>query len=172
MRQDNLFIFTAKFEILDQQAIVKTLRDNGQVTIREGNGKTLTLLKMDSWRPEMGTDWIVLLFDLFQIRAICMPFSEVSLDIVEFGNKPTIFHSPVNSVIKNCPSEKGNVQFSLIREPNWNKLLFAVSQPVLSKVDSQTSPAEFETELYFPLLGPSTKEMFLGPEGDVKIFDR
>lgn len=172
MRQDNLLIFTPKFEILDQQAIVKTLRDKGEVTIREGNGKTLRLLKMDSWKPEMGTDWIVLLFDLFQIRAICMPFSEVSLDIVEFGSKPTVFHSPVNSVIKNCPSEGGNVQFSLIREPNWNKLLFAISQPVLSRVDSNAEQADFETELYFPLLGPSTKEMFLGPEGDVKIINR
>ena len=170
--RDNLLIFTAKFEILDQQAIVKTLRDKGEVTIKEGNGKTLRLLKLDSWKPEMGTEWIVLLFELFQIRAICMPFSEVSLDIVEFGSKPTIFHSPVNSVIKNCPSEKGNVQFSLIREPNWNKLLFAISQPVLSRVESKAEQADFQTELYFPLLGPSTKEMFLGPEGDVKIIDR
>jgi hypothetical protein len=157
---------------LDQQAIVKTFRDKGEVSIKEGNGKVLKLLKMESWKPEMGTDWTVLLFDLFQIRAVCMPFSEVSLDIVEFGNKPTIFHSPVNSVIKNCPSENGNVRFSLIREPNWNKLLFAISQPVLSKVDSKAQDADFSTELYFPLLGPSTKEMFLGPEGDVKIISR
>ncbi|GAA0881039.1 hypothetical protein GCM10009119_40090 [Algoriphagus jejuensis] len=157
---------------MDQQAIVKTFRENGEVTIKEGNGKILRLLKMDAWKPEMGENWIVLLFDLFQIRSICMPFSEVSLDIVEFGNKPTIFHSPVNTVIKNCPSENGNVQFSLIREPNWNKLLFAISQPVLSKIDSNLEQADFHTELYFPLLGPSTKEMFLGPEGEVKMIAR
>lgn len=157
---------------MDQQAIVKALRETGEVSVREGNGKTLRLLKMDSWKPEMGTDWVVLLFDLFQIRSICIPFSEVSLDIVEFGSKPTIFHSPMNSVIKNCPNEAGNVQFSLIREPNWNKLLFAISQPVLSKIESKSEQANFQTELYFPLLGPSTKEMFLGPEGDVKIINR
>lgn len=157
---------------MDHQAIVKTLRDKGEVTIKEGNGKILTLLKIDAWTPEMGGDWIVLLFDLFQIRSICMPFSEVSLDIVEFGNKPTVFHSPVNSVIKNVPVTDGNVQFSLIREPNWNKLLFAISQPVLSRIDREKDQAEFQTELYFPLLGPSTKEMFLGPDGDVKIFNR
>jgi hypothetical protein len=157
---------------LDQQAIVKTLREKGEVSIKEGNGKVLRLLKMDLWNPERGTDWVVLLFDLFQIRAVCMPFSEVSLDIVEFGSKPTIFHSPINSVIKNCPSEDGHVRFSLVREPSWNKLLFAISQPVLSKIETKEQRADFDTDLYFPLLSPSTKEMFLGPEGDVKIINR
>lgn len=157
---------------MDQQAIVKTFRDKGEVTIKEGNGKILTLLKMEEWKPEMGNDWIYLLFDLFQIRTVCEPFSEVSLDIVEFGSKPTIFHSPVNPVIKSAPIQGGIIRFSLIREPNWNKLLFQISQPVLAKVDSKITNTDFQTELYFPLLGPSTKEMFLGPEGDVKIINR
>lgn len=157
---------------MDQQAIVKTFRDKGEVTIKEGNGKTLSLLKMEGWKPEMGNDWIYLLFDLFQIRTVCEPFSEVSLDIVEFGSKPTIFHSPVNPVIKSGPIQDGVIRFSLIREPNWNKLLFQISQPVLAKVDSKITNTDFQTELYFPLLGPSTKEMFLGPEGDVKIINR
>ena len=120
----------------------------------------------------MGEDWVVLLFDMFQIRSVCMPFSEVSLDIVEFGSKPTIFHSPVSSVIKSGPIKDGNIQFSLIREPNWSKLLFQISQPVLARIDSKEEQADFQTELYFPLLGPNTKEMFLGPEGDVKIIHR
>lgn len=157
---------------MDQQAIVKTFRDKGEVTIKEGNGKILTLLKSDRWKPESGNDWTYLLFDLFQIRSVCEPFSEVSLDIVEFGSKPTIFHSPVNPVIKNGPIQDGVIRFSLIREPNWNKLLFQISQPVLAKIDAKGTVADFQTELYFPLLGPSTKEMFLGPDGDVKIINR
>lgn len=157
---------------MDQQAIVKSFRDKGEVTIKEGNGKTLTLLKMDGWKPEMGMDWTYLLFDLFQIRSVCEPFSEVSLDVVELGSKPTIFHSPVNPVIKNGPIQDGNIRFSLIREPNWNKLLFQFSQPVLVKIDSNSETADFQTELFFPLLGPNTKEMFLGPDGDVKIINR
>ena len=156
-------------EILDQQAIVKTFREKGQVTIKEGNGKNLTLLKMENWKPEMGFDWTFLLFDTFQIRTVCEPFSEVSLDIVDFSSKATIYHSPVSRVIKNAPIEEGNIRFSLIREPNWNKLLFQISQPVLAKIDHEKNEVDAQTELYFPLLGPNTKEMFLGPEGDVKI---
>lgn len=152
---------------MDQQAIVKTFRDKGQVTIKEGNGKTLTLLKSESWQAEMGEDWTFLLFDLFQIRAVCEPFSEVSLDVVEFATKPTIYHSPVNPVLQAAPLRNGNIRFSLIRDANWNKLLFAISQPVLARIGS--GEADFSTDLYFPLLGPNTKEMFLGPEGDIKI---
>jgi hypothetical protein len=154
---------------LDQQAIVKTFREKGQVTIREGNGKNLTLLKTENWKPEMGYDWTFLLFDTFQIRTVCEPFAEVSLDIVDFSSKPTIYHSPVSRVIRSAPIQDGNIRFSLIREPNWNKLLFQISQPVLAKIDHVKNEADAQTELYFPLLGPSTKEMFLGPEGDVKI---
>ncbi|SEG01022.1 hypothetical protein [Algoriphagus boritolerans] len=157
---------------MDQQVIVKTFRENGQVTIQEGNGKNLTLLKMENWEPEMGFDWTFLLFDMFQIRTVCEPFAEVSLDVVEFASKPTIYHSPVSKVIKNAPIQDGNIRFSLIREPNWNKLLFQISQPVLSKIGYLTDQADTQTELYFPLLSPSTKEMFLGPEGDVKIVNR
>lgn len=157
---------------MDQQAIVKSFRTNGEVTIKEGNGKILKLIKPEFWKPELGKDWIYLLFDLFQIRSVCEPFSEVSLDIVEFGSKPTIFHSPVNPVVKNGPIDNGTIQFSLIREPNWNKLLFQISQPVLVKIDSEKVQPDFQTELFFPLLGPNTKEMFLGPDGDVKIITR
>ena len=156
-------------EKLDQQAIVKLFRENGQVTIKEGNGKNLTLLKTENWKSEMGYDWTFLLFDTFQIRTVCEPFSEVSLDVVEFASKPTIYHSPVSKVLKNAPIEDGNIRFSLIREPNWNKLLFQISQPVLSKIANSIDQTDAQTELYFPLLSQSTKEMFLGPEGDVKI---
>lgn len=157
---------------MDHQAIVKTFRDQGQVTIKEGNGKTLTLLKSDAWTPEMGMEWVYLLFDLFQIRTVSVPFSEVSLDIVEFGTKPTIYHSPASPTLKNAPVQDGNIRFSVIRDANWSKLLFAISQPVLAKISSDSAQTDFQTDLYFPLLSPNTKEMFLGPEGDVKIIDR
>lgn len=157
---------------MDQQAIVKTLREKGEVSIREGNGKILTLMKTESWKPELGQDWIFLLFDLFQIRSVCEPFSEVSLDIVEFGTKPTIYQSPVNKVIQKGPIQSGTIRFSLIREPNWNKLLFGISQPVLARIESKVTAADFQTDLFFPLLGPTTKEMYLGPDGDVKIITR
>ncbi|MEB2783826.1 hypothetical protein [Algoriphagus persicinus] len=125
-------------------------------------------MKPALWKTEMGDDWTFLLFDLFQIRTICEPFSEVSLDIVEYANKPTVYHSPANRILNNGPIVDGELKFSLILEPNWNKLLFQISQPVLVKIDSQETTSH-QTPIFFPLLSPSTKEMFLGPEGEVKI---
>ncbi|MEP0713547.1 hypothetical protein [Algoriphagus sp.] len=157
-----------KLIALDHSQLVAAFRDKGVLHIKEGNGKVLTLLKPDLWKPEMGHDWIFLLFDLFQIRSICEPFSEVSLDIIEYANKPTVYHSPANRIVKDGPMIDGVLKFSLIMEPIWNKLLFQISQPVLVKIDSKESNA-YQTPLLFPLLSPSTKEMFLGPDGDVKI---
>lgn len=153
---------------MDQSLFVKQFRDQGSLSIKEGNGITITLLKPENWTPEKGNDWVYLLFDLFQIRTISEQFSEVSLDIVEYASKPTIYSSPGNSRVPEGLAVNGNIRFSLIRDNEWNKLLFQISQPVLVKLDSK-SKAEVETKKYFPLFGPNVKEFYLGPEGDVKI---
>lgn len=153
---------------MDVNAINKFFRENGKVRIKEGNGVSIILLNPELWKIDMDFDWVYLLFDLFQIRTVCEPFSEVSLDIVEFASKPTIYKSPVNKLVVNGPVREGCIRFSLIREPNWNKLLFQLSQPVLFRIEKNQT-AEFETSLYFPLLNPSKKELYLGPEGEVKI---
>ncbi len=153
---------------MDHPHFLKSFKKESILSIQEGNGKVLTLMSPDNWKPEMGDDWIYLLFDTFQIRSICEQFSEVSLDIVEFASKPTIYHSKPNSVIPSGPTSNGALMFSLIREPNWNKLLFQISQPTLVKLNS-AEKAELKTDLLFPLFSPSTKEMYLGAEGDVKI---
>ena len=156
---------------MEHSKLVSAFRDAGILHLKEGNGKVLTLMRPELWTAEMGDDWVYLLFDLFQIRTICEAFSEVSLDIVEFASKPTIYHSGPNRIIPVGARVDGNLKFSLIREPNWNKLLFQISQPVLVKMDTQER-ASFETKLVFPLLSPSTKELYLGPEGEVKIIKR
>lgn len=153
---------------MDHTQLLSAFRDKGILHLKEGNGKVITLMKPELWKAEMGENWTFLLFDLFQIRTICEPFSEVSLDIVEYANKPTIYHSPVNRIIKNGPILNGVLKFSLILEPNWNKLLFQISQPVIVKIDTKEDTLH-QTPILFPLLSPSTKEMFLGPEGEVKI---
>ncbi|MFL0683600.1 MAG: hypothetical protein ACJLTB_10315 [Algoriphagus aquaeductus] len=153
---------------METAAIIKTFREKGIINIKEGNGKVVTLLKPEHWTDEMGKDWTYLIFDLFQIRSLCVPFSEVSLDIVEFASKPTIYSSPVNHLVSNGPMNQGNLRFSLIREPHWNKLLFQLAQPVLCGIDKEVT-SDFQSEVKFPLLSSSTKEMFLGPEGEVKI---
>lgn len=153
---------------MDHAQLLSAFREKGVLHLKEGNGKEITLMKPELWKAEMGEDWTFLLFDLFQIRTICEPFSEVSLDIVEYANKPTVYHSPVNRIIKNGPIVNGVLKFSLILEPNWNKLLFQISQPVLVKLDTNEGTTH-QTTLLFPLLSRSTKEMYLGPDGDVKI---
>jgi len=153
---------------LDHSHFLKLFKKEGILSIQEGNGKVVTFISLTNWTPEKGDNWIYLLFDTFQIRSICEQFSEVSLDIVEFASKPTIYHSKPNSVIPNGPRVSGSLMFSLIREPNWNKLLFQISQPTLVKLDSKAK-VDVKTDLLFPLFSPGTKEMYLGAEGEVKI---
>lgn len=153
---------------MDPVLLNKSFREKGKIVIKEGNGIHLTILKPELWKEQMGFDWTYLLFDLFQIRAICEPFSEVSLDIVEFASKPTIYQSPVSKILKDGPVKNGLIRFAVIRDPEWNKLLFQISQPVIAGFGKEAT-ADFAVEKYFPLLGPATKELFLGPEGEVKI---
>lgn len=157
-----------KKQTLDHPHFLKLFKKEGILSIQEGNGKVITLMSPDEWSSEMGHDWIYLLFDIFQIRSICEQFSEVSLDIVEFASKPTIYHSKPNRVVPEGPRVNGDLKFSLIREPNWNKLLFQISKPTLVRIETEAKP-EVKTEVLFPLFSPSTKEMYLGAEGDVKI---
>ena len=154
--------------MLDQANILTLLKEKGKVYIKEGSGKIFSLRKGSLAEQEQIEGGIYLLFDLFQIRTICVSFSEVSLDIVEFASKPTIYESPANPMLPKGAVVNGLVRFSLIREPNWNKLLFQIAQPVLFKEESGVEAA-VQTSLLFPLFHLGTKELFLGPEGEVKI---
>jgi hypothetical protein len=71
---------------------VSLLKKKGRIRIKEGHGSILELIEMDSWVLKSDdSDGIFLLFDIFQIRAIAEQFSDVSLDIIEFASKPTIY---------------------------------------------------------------------------------
>ena len=141
--------------VLELADLAKKIKRDGILHLKEGNGKVMTFMKPEDWELSKGKDWIFLIFELFQIRTICEPFSEVSLDIVEFASKPP-------------PLEDGNLRFSIIREPSWNKFLFQLSQPILVKLDTNEKVFD-ETTLVFPLFSPNVKELVLGAEGDVKI---
>jgi hypothetical protein len=154
--------------MLDQANILTLLKEQGIVYIKEGSGKIFSLRKGSLAEKEILEKGIYLLFDLFQIRTLCVSFSEVSLDIVEFASKPTIYESPANPLLPNGAVVNGLVRFSLIREPNWNKLLFQIAQPVIFTEETGVEAA-VQTSLLFPLFHAGTKELFLGPEGEVKI---
>ena len=154
--------------MLDQANILTLLKEKGIVYIKEGSGKIFSLRKGSLAEKEILEKGIYLLFDLFQIRTLCVSFSEVSLDIVEFASKPTIYESPANPLLPKGAVVNGLVRFSLIRDPNWNKLLFQIAQPVIFTEETGVEAA-VQTSLLFPLFHTGTKELFLGPEGEVKI---
>lgn len=154
---------------MDQAQLVREYKENGKLEIQLPGEKVLKLVNPTNWTQEMGSDWIFLLHELFQIRTICKPFSEISLDIVEFASKPTIYHSPVNSLLDNAPVESGLIKFALIREPNWNKLLFQIGRPVLAKLIEGVTTGS-QVQIPFPLQIKEVKELYLGTEGEVKIY--
>jgi hypothetical protein len=154
--------------MLDQANILTHLKEKGIVYIKEGSGKIFSLRKGSLAEKEILEKGIYLLFDLFQFRTLCVSFSEVSLDIVDFASKPTIYQSPANPLLPKGAVVNGLVRFSLIREPNWNKLLFQIAHPVLFTEESGVE-AEVHTSLLFPLFHAGNKELYLGPEGEVKI---
>src|SRR5690606_8553566 len=105
--------------------IVRTLRDKGRIFLEEGHGKTIELVVPDNWdlrRDRPGG--VFLIYEIFQIKGLAVPFSEVSLDIVELSTKPVIFHSPVNKILIKAPVIDQKIKFFLIREGFWNQLLF------------------------------------------------
>ena len=154
--------------MLDHAAILGPLKEKGKVYLQEGSGRIFCLRKGTLADKEIVHEGIYLLFDLFQIRTLCVAFSEVSLDIVDFASKPTIYQSPANPLLPKGAVVNGLVRFSLIREPNWNKLLFQIAHPVLF-TEEKDMKADVQTNLLFPLFHSGTKELFLGPEGEVKI---
>lgn len=148
---------------------INILKEKGRVRIKDGHGTILELVAPPNW--DAGKDdkeGIFLFFDIFQIRNVAEQFSEVSLDIIEYATKPTIYHTPVNRILKNGPIIDGKVKFSVLRKEFWNKLLFAFSQPLILQF-SKSKDWDMVTEDFFPLLSAGTKEMFLSPDGDVKI---
>ena len=154
--------------MLDHAAILSPLKEKGKVYLQDGSGHIFCLRKGALAEKESLEEGIYLLFDLFQIRTLCVAFSEVSLDIVDFASKPTIYKSPVNPLLPKGVVVNGLVRFSLIREPNWNKLLFQIAHPVLFTEEKDVKP-EVQTNLLFPLFHAGIKELYLGPEGEVKI---
>lgn len=120
------------------------------------------------WTPEKGDNWTYLLFDLFQLRIIAQQFSEVTLDLVEYASKPTIYQTAPNFQSEKGPRHNDLISFALIQAPEWKSLLFSISQPVLVQLDSKTE-VDFSVDQFFPLYSSSLKRIFLGPEGEIKI---
>lgn len=138
----------------------------------EGHGKIIELVVPERWEvPRDKPDGIFLIFELFQIRSIALPFSEVSLDIVQLASEPIIFHTTVNEILLNAPVIDHLVKFALLKEGFWNRLLYNYGRPLVYQVPHLLA-GENKTMERFPLASGEVKEMFLGPEGEVKMLKR
>lgn len=152
--------------------IVQKLRREGRVYLQEGHHRVIELLDPESWDSQLDRkEGVFLLSDLFQIRTIALPFSEVSLDIVELASRPIIYHTTANAALKKAPLTDHVVKFALIKEGFWNRLLFNYGRPLIYQLPDYSGEVENSVNEKFPLLTVGVKEMFLGPEGEVKILN-
>jgi len=65
--------------------------------------------------------------------------------------------------------ENGKIRFALIRDKARNGFLFQASKLLMARWENVKSPVDFQVKELFPLFSPNLKELFLSPEGDVKI---
>ena len=158
---------------MDTRAVVKVLKERGRITIQEGHGKRMTLIAAEKWDEDVDSPaGVFLLLGLFQIRSIALPFSEVSLDIVELTSKPFIYHTIANVALTSAPIIDKKIRFSVVKSGVWNKILFNYGGLLIFQAAHTEDEGIYHTSEKFPLLAPNgVGEMFLGPEGEVKILN-
>lgn len=157
---------------MDIKPITQLLKELGRVALRDGQGHAFELISQERWNAQSDQmESTFLLFDLFQIRSIAVPFSDVSLDIVDFTTKPLIYHTLANPNLIDAPIMNGQVRFAMIKEGDWNKLLFNFGKPVIYQPITDERRVDIDIADKFPLVGRGVKQMFVGPEGEVKILN-
>ena len=152
---------------MESKIWIKLLKENGSVFLQAAKGLPLKWTLLRSYNG-IGGEGIFLLYDLYQLRSIAPPFSDISLDIIDWAEEPVIFHTPVSPLLQNGPISKGIIKFALIKEPFWNKMLSACGQILISQ-EVKDRHKGLILEQAFPLQGKRVKEMYLSAEGQVKI---
>lgn len=153
---------------MEIKTIIKILNEEGRITLKDRDGFLFDLIAPQKWDSEKDdAEGVFLLFDLFQIRSIAEQYSEVALDIVEFADKPVIFHTPAGRAFAGGPALDGNVRFLMIKKGYWNSLLFNYGKPLIFQ-KSAHSGTEYILNEVFPV---AHRSLYLGPEGDVKILN-
>jgi len=160
--------FNQKISIVEIKTITKILTEEGRITLKDKEGLLFDLIAPQNWDKEKDdAGGVFLLFDLFQIRSIAEQFSEVALDIVEFSEKPVIFHTPAGRTLPGGPTSGGNIRFLMLKKGYWNSLLFNFGKPLVYQ-KSIYKDSEYVLSEVFPV---AHRSLFLGPEGDVKIIN-
>lgn len=156
---------------MEIKEIVSIIRDQGSISLADSAGEKVTLINPQAYQSETtGGRGVFLLVDLFQIRGIAGQFSEVSLDIVEYTSKPTVYTTWASELLKTGPVNEGKVKFSVLKKGIWNQIVFAFGRPLVASLipDQETSDKLNEN---FPLYSKEVRQLFLGPEGEVKIIE-
>jgi len=153
---------------VEVKTIIRILNEEGRITLKDREGLLFDLIVPQKWESEKDdAEGVFLLFDLFQIRSIAEQFSEVALDIVEYSDKPVIFHTTAGRAFPGGPALHGNVRFLMIKKGYWNTLLYNFGRPLVFQ-KSHHKGSEYELNEAFPA---AHRSLFLGPEGDVKILN-
>ncbi|HSI77885.1 MAG TPA: hypothetical protein VK957_18445 [Lunatimonas sp.] len=155
-------------KLLEIKTLINKVKENGSVFLQAGGGLPMKWTKLSSFTDSEVREGVCLLFDLYQLRSIAPSFSDISLDIIDWAEEPIIFHTPVSPLLKSGPISKGIIKFALIKEPFWNKMLFASGQILVSQEVNEGIDTLILEEP-FPLQQKNVKEMFLSADGQVKI---
>lgn len=116
------------------------------------------------------TKGIYLLYEIFQLRSIALPFEEVALDLIEWTEKPVVFSTFPSKLLEDAINSDALIKFALIKEPYWKDFLYNSGQIVLCQHTDKGIP-DFVTGKSFPWTTSSATEMFIGPDGEVKIWN-
>ncbi len=148
----------------------KKLRENKSLLVQTGDNQ---LLQMKSFSYEVAghqPEGIYLLYEIFQLRSIALPFEEVALDLIEWTEKPVVFSTFPSNLLEDATNSDALIKFALIKEPYWRDFLFNSGQIVLCQSRKNGIP-ECTSNRPFPWTTPSAINMFIGPDGEVKIWN-
>lgn len=146
------------------------LRKNDTLVVEDGGGQLLEmrLLTKEGVPPESAG--VYLLHEIYQLRTITLPFGEVALDIIAFNERPVVYSTYPSKMLEHAKNSDALIKFAFIKEQFWKDFLFNAGQIVLCQ-KTKTGAPQFITNRPFPWTTPKATEMFLGPDGEVKIWN-
>lgn len=151
--------------------LVSTLKEKGSISFKASSGEVIRWDLVSSVNGSYEADGVFLIHELYQLRGIAKPFSEVSLDIVEWSEDPVIFHTDAGPLLLGEPFSGRIIKFALIKDPYWKNLLKRIGGTVYSTYRTDLD-GDFIIREPFPLCKGNVKEIYLSAEGQVKMIGK
>ncbi|WP_209328781.1 hypothetical protein [Lunatimonas salinarum] len=147
---------------------IKQIKASGTACLRTIDGNHLFFSKLSALTAPVSDSAVFLLHDLFQLRTIAKPFSDVSLDIVDWAEDPVIFHTDVNRPMMKDSFSGEIIKFALLKDPFWKHHLHSIGEIVVC-LPHHREGAVWEVAHSLPLFGKVVKQLYLSAEGQVKM---